>query len=139
MALVYFHPGALVHLCTATARNDLAAALWDGADLVATSRASDLEVRTVLAGGLRLGKLGPQPHQVASQRWTQMRAAMWQVELSTAVTDHAGELAEKYPVRPTDALQLASAELMRCDELLVLGWGEHFVDAARAEGFTVLT
>ena len=89
MAHVYFHPGALVYLCTATSGNDLAAELWDGADLVATSQVSDLEVRTVLAGGLRLGKLEPEAHEAATARWEEMRRGMWRVDLSVRVTERA--------------------------------------------------
>jgi len=138
MAHVYFHPGALVYLCTATSGNDLAAELWDGADLVASSQIADLEVRTVLAGGLRLGKLERAAFDAASSRWEDMRRGMWQVNLSPRVTEHAARLAEVHSVRPTDAIHLASAQLLDDPGLVVLGWGEQFVAAARAEGCTVL-
>lgn len=138
MAHVYFHPGALVYLCTATSGSDLAAELWDGAYLVASSQIADLEVRTVLAGGLRLGKLEQESFDAASERWRTMRRGMWQVALSPELTERAGELAEKHALRPTDAIHLASAKLLADPKLVVLGWGEQFVAAARAEGCTVL-
>lgn len=138
MAHVYFHPGALVYLCTATSGADLAAELWDGADLVVSSQVSDLEVRTVLAGGLRLGKLEQPAFDRAQERWTQMRTGLWQVRLDPRVTDRAAELATEHALRPTDAIHLASAELLADPGLVILGWGEQFVAAARAEGHTVL-
>lgn len=138
MAHVYFHPGALVYLCTATSGADLAAELWNGADLVASSQVSDLEVRTVLAGGLRLGKLEQRAFDAAMVRWQEMRRGLWQIDLSRRVTERAGELAEHHAVRPTDAIHLASVELLDVPGLVVLGWGEQFVTAARAEGHTVL-
>ena len=138
MAHVYFHPGALVYLCTATSGADLAAELWDGADLVASSQIADLEVRTVLAGGLRLGKLERDSYDAATARWEAMRRGMWRVDLSPHVTERAARLAEAYTLRPTDAIHLASAQLLDHPGLVVLGWGEQFVTAARAEGCTVL-
>lgn len=138
MAHVYFHPGALVYLCTATSGTDLAAELWDGADLVASSQISDLEVRTVLAGGLRLGKLEQEAFDAAAERWTAIRAGLWEIVLDPRVTDRAAELATEHALRPTDAIHLASAELLGDPALVVLGWGEQFVAAARAEGHTVL-
>lgn len=138
MAHVYFHPGALVYLCTATSGSDLAAELWDGAYLVASSQIADLEVRTVLAGGLRLGKLERAKFEAASERWTAMRRGMWHVGLTPGITDAAAELAATHALRPTDAIHLASAKLLADPKLVVLGWGEQFVAAARAEGCTVL-
>jgi len=138
VAHVYFHPGALVYLCTATSGVDLAAELWNGADLVASSHVSDLEVRTVLAGGLRLGKLSQEAFDAATGRWEQMRTGLWQVALDPRITQRAAELAGRHAVRPTDAIHLASVELLDAAGLVVLGWGEQFVAAARAEGHTVL-
>ncbi len=138
MAHVYFHPGALVYLSTATSGTDLAAELWDGAYLVASSQIADLEVRTVLAGGLRLGKLEQSAYEAASARWDAMRRGMWRVDLSVQVTERAARLAEVHSLRPTDAIHLASAQLLEDPGLVVLGWGEQFVAAARAEGCTVL-
>ena len=138
MAHVYFHPGALVYLCTATSGTDLAAELWNGADLVASSQVSDLEVRSVLAGGHRLGKLEQRAFDAATARWRDMRRGLWQIDLSPRVTERAAELAAHHALRPTDAIHLASVELLDAPGLVVLGWGEQFVAAARAEGHTVL-
>ena len=48
MALVYFDASALVKLCVPEQGARLAAALWNGADLAATSRIADAEVRALL-------------------------------------------------------------------------------------------
>lgn len=138
MAHVYFHPGALVYLCTATSGSDLAAELWNGADLVASSQVSDLEVRTVLSGGLRLGKLKQRAFDAATLRWEELRSGLWQVDLTPRITDRAAELAADHALRPTDAIHLASAELLDAPGLVILGWGEQFVNAALSEGHVVL-
>jgi uncharacterized protein len=138
MALVYFHPGALVRLCMPTTSSALAVALWDGADAVVTSRLADLEVRAVLAGGLRIGKLDDVDHQRAGERWGRLWRGMWTVELGTQLMDHAAELAGRHPLRATDAVHLASALVLASTDLAVLCWDAQFGDAARAEGLRVL-
>ena len=138
MALVYFHPGALVRLCMPSAGSGLAAALWDGADTVVTSRLADLEVRSVLAGGLRMGKLDEAGHNRARERWLRLWQGLWTVELGDELTQQAAVLAEHHPLRATDAVHLASALLLASPDLAVLGWDPPFCEAARAEGLHVL-
>jgi len=138
MALVYFHPGALVRLCMPAAGSDVAAALWDGADTVATSRLADLEVRTVLAGGLRIGKIDDVAHERAYRRWARLWRGLWTVELGDELMDHAAELAAAHPLRATDTVHLASALALRSPDLAVLSWDAPFTEAARAEGLLVV-
>lgn len=138
MALVYFHPGALVRLCTPAAGSRVAAALWDGADTVVTSRLADLEVRAVLSGGLRIGKLDEGAFARARTRWGRLWLGLWTVELGDELTARAAELAELHPLRVTDAVHLASALVLESPDLSVLSWDAPFSDAARAEGLHVL-
>lgn len=138
MALVYFHPGALVRLCMPAAGSGVAAALWDGADSVVTSRLADLEVRAVLAGGLRIGKLDDAGYERARERWGRLWRGLWTVELGDQLTRRAAELAERHPLRATDAVHLASALVLASPDLAVLSWDGQFTDAARAEGLHVL-
>ncbi|MGV8967441.1 MAG: type II toxin-antitoxin system VapC family toxin [Cellulomonas sp.] len=138
MALVYFHPGALVRLCMPAAGSDVAAALWDGADTVVTSRLADLEVRTVLAGGLRMGKLDELAFQRAHRRWARLWRGLWTVELGDELMDRAAELAEHHPLRATDTVHLASALVLRSPDLAVLSWDAPFTEAARVEGLLVV-
>ncbi|QTE29213.1 type II toxin-antitoxin system VapC family toxin [Pengzhenrongella sicca] len=138
MALVYFHPGALVRLCTPAAGSRIAAALWDGADTVVTSRLADLEVRAVLAGGSRIGKIDDPAHDRAKARWARLWLGLWTVELGDQLIARAAELAELHPLRVTDAVHLASALVLESPDLSVLSWDAPFSDAARAEGLRVL-
>ena len=117
MALVYFHPGALVRLCVPSAGSPVAAALWDGADTVVTSRLADIEVRAVLAGALHIGKLDDVGHDRARARWGKLWLGLWTV---------------------TDAVHLASALVLESLDLSVLSWDDAFSAAARAEGLHVL-
>jgi predicted nucleic acid-binding protein len=138
VALVYFHPGALVRLCVPAAGSRVAAALWDGADTVVTSRLADLEVRAVLSGALRIGKLDDAAHDRARARWAQLWLGVWTVQLGDQLTARAAELAELHPLRATDAVHLASAMVLDSPDLSVLSWDDPFTGAARAEGLHVL-
>lgn len=138
MALVYFHPGALMRMCVSAPGAALAAALWDGADAVATSRLTDLELRAVLASGHRLGKLDDATHAEAVRRWSRLWPAMWRVDPAEVITTRATTLAQKHPLRASDALHVACAEQLRSGDLVLLSWDGQFTDAARSEGLVVL-
>jgi predicted nucleic acid-binding protein len=119
MALVYLDASALVKLCVDEPGSALAAALWDGADVIATCRIADAEVRATLAGGRRSGRLDP----VAARR---------------AVADRAAQLIARYPLRGGDALHLAAAMMLASPDLVVAVWDEHVAAAARAERLRVV-
>lgn len=112
MALVYAHPGALVRLVTRSSGHALAVALWEGADAVVTSRMTDLEVRAVLAGALRLGKIEARAHAEALSRWETVRPGLWLVDPTPAVLARAVEHTATHPLRASDCLHLACAELV---------------------------
>lgn len=138
MALAYLDTSALVKLCVAEPGTDLVAAVWDGADLVVTSRLADAEVRAVLASGRRAGALDDDAARTAAAAWRRLSAGLRLVETVPAVLDEAARLVERHPLRAADAVHLASALVLRSPDLLVLAWDEHLAAAARAEGLTVL-
>ena len=138
MAIVYLDTSALVKLCVAEQGSDLVAALWDGADLVATSRLADAEVRAVLAAGQRTGRLEPAQARAALAAWERLWPGVHVVELEEVVTGGAATLVGTHPLRAADALHLASALVLRSPDLLVAAWDEQLAAAARAEGLRVL-
>ena len=138
MAIVYLDTSALVKLCVAEQGSDLVAALWDGADLVATSRLADAEVRAVLAAGRRAGRLEPAQERAALAAWERLWPGLHVIELQDVVTRGAATLVGTHPLRAADALHLASALVLRSPDLLVAVWDEHLAAAARAEGLRVL-
>ncbi|ROS23569.1 type II toxin-antitoxin system VapC family toxin [Cellulomonas sp. PhB150] len=138
MAIVYLDTSALVKLCVAEPGSDLVAALWDGADLVATSRLADAEVRAVLAAGQRAGRLEPAQARAALAAWSRLWPGLHVVELQEVITAGAATLVGTHPLRAADALHLASALVLRSPDLVVAAWDEHLVAAARAEGLRVL-
>ena len=138
MAVCYLDTSALVKLCVAEPGSDLAAAVWSGADLVATSRLADTEVRAVLAGGRRAGVLSDDDERAALAAWERLWPALHVVELHEVVTAGAATLVGYHPLRAADALHLASALALRSPDLLVVAWDEHLAAAARAEGLHVI-
>jgi predicted nucleic acid-binding protein len=136
MAIVYLDTSALVKLVVHEPGSALAAALWDGADLVVTSRLADAEVRAVLAGGRRAGRLEDEGGATAA--WDRLWPGLHVVELAESVTTAAAALVDRHPLRAADALHLASALELRSPDLVVAAWDEHLAAAARAEGLRVV-
>jgi uncharacterized protein len=118
--------------------SDLVSALWDGADLVATSRLADAEVRAVLAAGRRAGHLDAVQARAAIAAWDRLWPGLHVVELQEVVTGGASTLVGTHPLRAADALHLASALVLRSPDLVVAAWDERLASAARAEGLRVL-
>ncbi|GHS87055.1 ribonuclease VapC49 [Actinomycetota bacterium] len=138
MALVYLDTSALVKLCVDEPGTLLVAALWDGADVVATSRTADAEVRATLAAGGRTGRLDPDAEHRALAAWDRLWPALHVVEVDPALADHAARLVAAHPLRAGDALHLASALALGSPDLVVAVWDEHLASACRAEGLRVV-
>jgi len=143
VAVVYFDTSALVKLCVLETGTPLAVALWEGADALVTSRIADTEVRAVIASAQRIGRIDAAPAAQAMERWLELREGLWMVEVSQAVSERAGALVDRRPLRAADALHLASALTLAADgaepdRLLVAAWDRRLAAAARAEGLTVL-
>lgn len=138
MAIVYFDTSALVKLCVLETGTPLAVALWEGGDALLTSRIADVEVRAVLAAAERIGRIDAAPATLARERWDELWPGLGKIEVTPAIADAAGELADRRPLRAADAVHLASALLVREVEVLFAAWDRRLADAARAEGLLVL-
>lgn len=138
MSLVYFDTSALVKLCVLETGTPLAVGLWTHADALVTSRIADAEVRSVLAAAERIGRIDAAPAAAARERWGELRPSLALVEVSADVAAHAGDLADRRPLRAGDAIHLASALLLNEVKPLLAAWDRRLAAAARAEGLTVL-
>lgn len=132
MTVAYYDTSALVKLFVEEAGSDDAAALWDGADIVLTSRIAEPEVRAALAAALRAGRLDGDSHQEAKREWTRYRDALRFVELTPALASAAGDLAERHTLGGLDAIHLASAALFTDTPLIVATWDKRLLTAARS-------
>ena len=136
MAVVYLDTTALAKLCLAEPGSRLAAALWDGADVVATSRLADAELRAAIAEAFRSGTL-PKA-RTALEEWDRLWVGLYVVEPVAAVLDEAASLVVRHPIGAASAVHLASALTLRSDDLLVACWDDDLTAAARAEGLRVV-
>jgi predicted nucleic acid-binding protein len=138
VAIVYFDTSALVKLCVLETGTPLAVALWEGGDALLTSRIADVEVRAVLAAAERIGRIDAAPASLARERWDELWPGLGNVEVTPAIADAAGALADRRPLRAADAIHLASALVVREVDVLFAAWDRRLADAARAEGLLVL-
>jgi predicted nucleic acid-binding protein len=136
MSVVYLDTTALVKLCLPEPGNGLAAALWDGADVVATSRFADAELRAAVAEAFRTGAL-PRA-RAALEEWDRLWAGLYVVEPVAAVLDEAASLVVRHPLGAGAAMHLASALTLRADDLIVACWDQALAAAARQEGLRVV-
>ncbi|MEJ5945671.1 type II toxin-antitoxin system VapC family toxin [Pseudokineococcus basanitobsidens] len=134
MSVVYLDSSALVKLLVEEEGSDVAAALWDGADAVVSSRLAGVEVRAALAAARRGGRLDERGWAAADDRWAGLAVGLGAVELSPALATRAGDLAVEHGLRGADAVHLASALAVDAGDLVVAVWDDRLARGARAAG-----
>ncbi|MEO8425065.1 MAG: type II toxin-antitoxin system VapC family toxin, partial [Actinomycetota bacterium] len=118
--------------------SDLAADVWDGADLRVTSRLAYPEARAALAAASRTRRLATRALGLARRglddRWEQL----YRIDASDRLVLLAGDLAEEHSLRGFDAVHLASAVEAGNDDALVLAtWDRELARAAVDRGLGV--
>ncbi|HEU0104051.1 MAG TPA: type II toxin-antitoxin system VapC family toxin [Mycobacteriales bacterium] len=131
MAIVYFDSSAFVKLLIDEEGSDLTAMLWDGCDAAVSSRLAYPEVRAALAAATRAHRLEPADRDRAAAAWEHYWAATLAVELTEAVTVHAGQLAGEHALRGADAVHLASLYAVGAEDTLFAVWDRRLRDGAR--------
>ena len=134
MAIVYFDSSAFVKLVIEENGSDLAAALWDGGDATISSRLAYPEVCAALGAAGRDRRLDRAAQQQATAAWEDFWSAIRAVELTEAVSAHAGQLAAQHGLRGADAVHLASALAVSADELVFVAWDRRLRSGARNAG-----
>jgi uncharacterized protein len=137
LSLVYFDSSAFVKLLAEEAGSDLAAELWDACDAAVASRLAYPEVRAALAAAARNHDLGDHDLDAAEQAWGGYWAATRPVELTPAVEQHAGQLAQVHALRGADAIHLASALAIGDPDLVVAVWDRRLHTGAQGTGLRV--
>lgn len=138
MAIAYFDASAFVKLVVEEDGSDLAATLWDGCDIAVSSRLAYPEVRAALAAAGRSHRLTTADQRQAEASWETYWAATRAVELTEAVTEHAGQLAGRYSLRGADAVHLASVLALGESHTLFGVWDQRLRSAALAAGVRVV-
>ena len=138
MSLAYFDASALVKLVVEEAGSDLAAALWDGADGVFSSRVAPAEVRAAVAAAHRAGRLDDTGLRRTTQSWTALRPSLRMIELTGAVEQHAGELTGQHALSGFDAIHLASALTLVEAAPIIATWDARLLRGAQTAGLRTL-
>jgi uncharacterized protein len=136
MAIVYFDSSALVKLLVEEDGSDLAAALWDGCDAAVSSRIAYPEVCALLAAARRVNTLDPEGREQAERAWEEYWAAIRVVELTEAISTHAGDLARQHALGGADAVHVASALAVGANTLFAV-WDRRLRTGAEQAGFVV--
>lgn len=133
MSVVYFDSSALVKLVVDEPGSELAAALWDGADMAVSSRIAYPEVRAALGAAARSHRIADLPP--ARRAWERYWIMIDIIEVGKTLVSTAGDLAESAHLRAGDAIHLASA--MAFDDPIVATWDIRLAAAATAQGLRV--
>lgn len=114
---------------------------WLAAGSAATSRLSAVEVASALARRCREGSFSAAERDRALAALERDFSALQVVELSPTIVTQARSLLTRYPLRAGDAIQLASALLLRGDleeSVTFAVYDESLRSIAAAEGLTVV-
>jgi uncharacterized protein len=134
MAIVYFDSSALVKLMLEETDTDRAVDLWDGCDAALSSTLSYPEVCSALAAAHRDHRLSGPRLRTALAEWDGYWSDLRLIELTSAVTQHAGELVAVHLLSGADGVQLASALAFADADLVVASWDRRLAAGASAEG-----
>ncbi|WP_309616927.1 type II toxin-antitoxin system VapC family toxin [Salinibacterium sp.] len=138
MAIVYFDSSAFVKLVVEEDGSNLAADLWDGSDAAVASRLAYPEVRAALAAAGRDHRLTPPEQARAEAGWEELWMTVRTVELTDAVTAHAGELASTHALRGADAVHLASLLAIGAADTLFAAWDQRLRTGAQGMGIRLV-
>jgi len=134
MTIVYFDSSAFVKLVVEEDGSEVAATLWDGCDAAVSSRLAYPEVRAALAAAGHADRLDPAEQCRAEVMFEDFWAATRTVELTGAITAHAGHLASRHALRGADAVHLASLLAVGAAETLFAVWDRNLRAGADAAG-----
>jgi uncharacterized protein len=136
--IAYFDSSALVKLVVEESGSDDAAALWDAADAVLSSRVAYVEVRAALAAAQRNQRLTKERLGDAIRLWDAFWNSLRILELDAELAQQAGDLAQEHALSGVDAIHLASLLLLSDDEPVAATWDSRLHAAARILGFATL-
>lgn len=137
MSLVYFDSSALVKLLVDEEGSEVAALLWDSCDAALSNRLAYPEVRAALAAARRAHRLAADDEERAAAAWEEYWAAMRTVELTQAVSAHAGDLAGRRALGGADAVHLASLLALESPDVVFAVWDTRLRNAATEEGVII--
>lgn len=137
MAVAVFDSSAFVKLLVEEPGSDLAARLWDQADVVTTSRLAGPEVSAALAAARRGARLDVASETQARQAWAGFWSATRIIELTPSLAMSAADLASRFVLGGADAVHLASALILADADPILVAWDLRLRSAALQAGVNV--
>lgn len=134
MATAYFDSSAFVKLVVAEDGTDVADAVWDACETIASSRLAYPEVSAALAAARRAGRLDDVTLTAAQDRWEEYWAAVTVIEMEPELAGHAGRLAGEHALRGADAVHLASLLSLDDHTALFAAWDQRLRSGAESCG-----
>ena len=107
------------------------------ADYRRTSRLTYVESRAALAAATRAGRVSPRALARAKRELEERWPAFDVIELTESISMAAGDVAEAYRLRGSDAIHLTSALLFEDPTILVATWDTGLRQAALEAGLAV--
>lgn len=138
--ILYLDTSALIKLYVAEEGTDSVQEAVSRVNVVAASRVSYVEARAALARAWRESRIGKQDLRHAVTGLNEDWERYLVLEVTSDLARRAGDLAEEYALRAYDALQLASALILKGSigaEVSFLSFDEDLSHAAESAGLTV--
>lgn len=138
--ILYLDTSALIKLYVAEEGTDSVRDAVSGVNVVAASRVSYVEARAALARAWRESRIGKQDLRHAVTGLNEDWERFLVLEVTSDLARRAGDLAEEYALRAYDALQLASALILKGSvgaEVSFLSFDEDLSHAAQSAGLIV--
>jgi predicted nucleic acid-binding protein len=118
--------------------SDVAAELWDQAEVVASSQLIYPEARAAAAAAHRGGRIDTRTLRSAVRAIDELCHELDVIGLDDTLARVAGELAEQHALRGYDAVHLASAVAIDAPDLVMATWDRDLATAATAQNHTVV-
>lgn len=115
--ITYVDTSTLLKLVIEEAGSDLAVAIWNAADDLASVRLVVVEGQAALAAAHRAGRLSDRTHRAAKRNLLVLVADLHLVEVTESLVDSAGLIAESDRLHGYDAVHLAAALATKAEVL----------------------
>jgi uncharacterized protein len=110
-------------------------AVLDAAGTIATSRLTYVETRAAIAGARRSGRMSAGSHDVAVAEFEAVWQTLTVVDLTQAIAEDAGLVAETFGLRAGDAIQFASLRYLSAGDVPMIAWDARLRAAVLASGY----
>jgi uncharacterized protein len=133
----YFDTSALIKLVLPERGSELAAELWESAELATSTMLSYPEGRAALAAARRSGRIGEASYRHNLAQFEEIQEELASIGVDEPLARAAGDHAEAYGLRGYDGVHLATALDLGDEEVVVVTWDTDLGRAAAGEGLAV--